>query len=145
MTVSKINTARVIAGGLIAGVVANLLDYVWYAVLMDADMEIMIQRLGLNRAVVESSTLAITWMAVDVVYGVLLVWTYAAIRPRCGPGPWTAVYAALIPFAAVTMFMYGYSAMGIFTTNAFIKGTAFFLVTSIAAALAGASLYREEN
>jgi len=94
---------------------------------------------------VESNRLLITWTAVDFLYGMLLVWTYSAIRPRCGPGPWTAVYAALMPFAAVTMFMYGYSAMGIFTMNAFIKGTVFFLVTSIAAALAGASLYREAD
>ncbi|HUF47348.1 MAG TPA: hypothetical protein VMM93_05985, partial [Vicinamibacterales bacterium] len=69
--------------------------------------------------------------------------TYAAIRPRCGPGPATAVYAALVPFAAVTMFLYGYTAMGIFTTSAFLKGTVFFLVTSVSAALAGASVYRE--
>jgi len=143
--VSKINTGRVIAGGLVAGVVANLLDFVWYQFVMGGDMEVMIQRLGLSRSVVESNRLLITWTAVDFLYGMLLVWTYSAIRPRCGPGPWTAVYAALMPFAAVTMFMYGYSAMGIFTMNAFIKGTVFFLVTSIAAALAGASLYREAD
>ena len=140
---SRINTGRVLAGGLVAGVVANLLDFVWYQFLMGRDMEVMIQRLGLSRSVVESSTLLVTWTAIDFVYGVLLVWTYAAIRPRCGPGPWTAVYAALVPFAAVTMFMYGYSAMGIFAPDAFVKGSVFFLVTSIAAALAGASLYRE--
>jgi len=143
--VSKISTGRVITGGLVAGVVANLLDFVWYGYLMDADMEVMIQRLGLSRSVVESGTMAVTWTAIDFLYGLLLVWTYAAIRPRCGAGPWTAVYAALMPFAAVTMFMYGYAAMGIFTTNAFIKGAVFSLVTSIAAALAGASLYRERD
>jgi hypothetical protein len=142
--VTKINTGRVIAGGLVAGVVANLLDFVWYQFLMGPDMEVMIQRLGLNRTVVESGTLAATWVVVDFVYGILLVWTYAAFRPRCGPGPATAVYAALVPFAAVTLFMYGYTAMGIFTMNAFVKGTVFFFVTSVAAALAGGSVYREE-
>jgi hypothetical protein len=142
--VTRINTGRVIAGGLVAGIVANLLDVVWYQFLMGQDMEVMIQRLGLNRAVVESNTLMFTWVAVDVVYGMLLVWTYAAFRPRCGAGPATAVYAALVPFAAVTLFMYGYTAMGIFSMNAFVKGTLFFLITSVAAALAGGSVYREE-
>ena len=28
--------------------------------------------------------------------GLLLVWLYAAIRPRFGPGPRTATYAALV-------------------------------------------------
>ncbi len=141
---TRINTGRVIAGGLVAGVVANLLDFVWYQYLMAPDMEVMIQRLGLNRAVVESNSMVVTWTVVDFLYGILLVWTYAAFRPRCGPGPSTAVYAALVPFAAVTLFMYGYAAMGIFAMNAFVKGTVFFLITSIAASLAGASLYREE-
>jgi hypothetical protein len=145
VSVTKINIGRVLAGGLVAGVVANLLDFVWYQYLMVRDMEVMIQRLGLNRAVVEGTSLLVTWTVVDFLYGILLVWTYAAFRPRCGPGPATAVYAALAPFAAVTMFMYGYTAMGVFAMNAFLKGSLFFLITSVAAALTGASIYREDT
>ena len=142
--VGRTNVGRVLVGGLVAGVVANALDFVWYQFVMASDMEVMIQRLGLRREVVESTGLLVTWTAIDFVYGVLLVWTYAAIRPRCGPGPATAVYAALIPFAAVTLFMYGYTSMGIFTMDALLKGSLFFLITSVAAALAGAYVYREE-
>ena len=141
----KTNVSRVILGGLVAGLVANLLDFVWYQFVMAADMEVMIQRLGLRREVVESTSLLVTWTVIDFVYGLLLVWVYASIRPRCGPGPATAVYAALIPFAAVTMFMWGYTAMGIFTTDAFLKGSLFFLITSVTAALAGGYFYREET
>jgi hypothetical protein len=130
-------------GGLLAGLVANVLDFVWYQVIMAADMEVMVQRLGLDRAVVEGTGMIVTWTVVDFLYGILLVWTYAAIRPRCGPGPATAIYAALVPFAAVTMFTYPYSAMGIFAANAFMKGTLFFFITSAAASLAGASIYKE--
>lgn len=137
------NNRRVLMGGLLAGAVANVLDYVWYQFIMDADMEVLVQRLGLNRAVVESTGMFLTWTVVDFLYGVLLVWTYAAFRPRCGPGPATAVYAALVPFVAVTIFMYAYAAMGIFVMTAFVKGTMFFLITSIAAALAGAAVYQE--
>jgi len=141
----KINTGRVLVGGLAAGVVANALDFVWYQFIMAADMEVLVQRLGLNRAVVEGTGMIATWTVVDFLYGILLVWTYAAIRPRCGAGPRTAVYAALVPFTAVTMFMYAYAAMGIFAMSAFAKGTVFFLITSIAAALAGASVYKEDS
>ena len=139
----KINTGRAILGGIVAGVVANALDFIWYQYLMAADMEVMIQRLGLNRSVVEGSGVVATWTVVDFIYGQLLVWTYAAIRPRCGPGPATAVYAAIIPFAGATLMLAGYNAMGIFATSAFLKGTLFFFVTSVSAALAGASIYRE--
>lgn len=140
----KTNVSRVVLGGAAAGLVANILDFVWYQFVMAADMEVMIQRLGLRREVVESTSLLVTWTAIDLVYGILLVLTYAAIRPRCGPGPATAVYAALLPFSAVTLFMCGYTAMGIFTMDAFLKGSLFFLITSVAAALAGGYIYREE-
>jgi len=35
--------------------------------------------------------------------------------------------------------------MGVFAMNAFLKGSLFFLITSVAAALTGASIYREDT
>lgn len=129
-------------GGLLAGVVANALDFVWYQIVMAGDMEIMIQRLNLDRAVVDGN--AMTWVVIDFLYGILLVWTYAAIRPRCGPGPSTAIYAALIPFTGATLMQIGYTSMGMFVMSSTVKGTVLFLITSVAAALAGAAVYKED-
>jgi len=140
----KINTGRVLIGGLLAGVVANALDFVSYSILMADDMQQMVQRLSLNPAVVDGTGAAVAWIVVDFLLGILVVWTYAAIRPRCGAGPTTAVYAALIPYAAITMILYGYTRMGIFTMDAFVKGSVLALVTLLAATLAGAAVYKEE-
>lgn len=140
----KINTGRVLIGGLLAGIVANALDWVSYSFLMADEMQQMVQRLSLNPAVVEGTGVMVTWIVVDFLLGILLVWTYAAIRPRCGPGPATAVFAALIPYAAISMILYGYTRMGVFTMDAFLKGSVLALVTLLAATLAGAFVYQED-
>jgi hypothetical protein len=135
------NLARVLLGGLVAGVVANALDFVANEFLLAEDMQRMAQRFGLSEAA--GPGVAITWVIVDFILGILLVWTYASIRPRFGPGPRTAVTAALTLFAAITAIILGFTQMGLFSTPLFLKASAFSLVTLCLASLAGASLYKE--
>jgi hypothetical protein len=139
-----INYGRVLLGGLVAGVVANACDFVTNMYLLADDTQQMAQRLGLDRLHVNGGTVAATWVAIDFLLGLLIVWLYAAIRPRFGPGPTTAVVAGLVPFAAATLVLYGFTEMGVFTLPTFIKGTLFSAVTFMLAALAGARIYREE-
>ena len=139
---ARINYSRVLIGGLMAGAVANLCDFAWSFVLAD-EMDRMIQRLNLNRGVVNSASTAITWILVDFVYATLIVWTYAAIRPRFGPGPKTAVRAGVVICGAVTVILFGFHRMGFFTTTGFLLSAALSFVSAIRAALAGAKLYRE--
>ena len=75
--------------------------------------------------------------------GILIVWTYAAIRPRFGPGPGTALMAGLGPFLAVTLVTLGYTQMGIFVMTSFVKITLTWSLSVAAAALAGGWVYRE--
>src|SRR5260370_32663029 len=82
---------------------------------------------------------------VGLVYGVLMVWLYAAIRPRYGAGPKTAVCAGLavwvggilLPNAALM------GATGLFPTDLTVTTTAAGIVEWAVAALAGAALYKE--
>jgi hypothetical protein len=138
-----INYGRVLLGGLAAGVVANAGDFVVNNVLMAEDMAQMAQRLFLNREILASSSVAVTWIVVDFFYATLIVWTYAAIRPRFGPGPATAVKAGVVLWAAVGAVLFGFQAMGIFTIDAFVKGSVLSLATTTLAALTGAWLYAE--
>jgi hypothetical protein len=75
--------------------------------------------------------------------GILVIWTYAAIRPRFGPGPRTAVRAALIPFIGITLVLAGFTSMGVFPTAVFLKGTAFSLINMALGAVVGAWAYSE--
>jgi hypothetical protein len=137
----RINVGRVILGGLVAGIVANAFDYVINTYLMAEEGSEMIARLNLNQETVQASFVA--WIVIDLLWGLLLVFTYAGIRPRFGPGPTTALIAGLIPWFAVAVTMFGMMSMGVFTQQAWMKSSALYLVSSLAASLAGAAVYKE--
>ena len=140
---APINHGRVVLGGLVAGVVANIGDFVVNNMIMADDMIRMAQRLNLNQALMASAAVGMTWVVVDFVYGTLIVWTYAAIRPRFGAGPGTAIKAGLVLWAAVAAVLFGFQSMGIFTPDSFLKSAVLSLATTILASLAGAWAYKE--
>jgi hypothetical protein len=83
------------------------------------------------------------WIVINFLFGLLVVWTYAAIRPRFGPGVGTAIIAGLIPYLGATLVLAGFASMGIFPTAALLKGSLASLVNTSIAAIAGAWLYTE--
>ena len=89
---ATINWRRVLAGGLVAGVVLGL---VWLPVLaiLRTDFRAALQSLGLS--IDPISRLGLYGVIAFPAAGIVAVWMYAAIRPRYGPGPRTAVLAAL--------------------------------------------------
>ncbi len=138
-----INTGKVIVGGLVAGLVANVIDMATnFTILMD-DMKAMVDRLHLDPSLMTSPAGIATWIAVDFVFGMLLVFTYAAMRPRFGPGPKTALIAGLTLYIGVTAVLSGFAMMGIFTTGAFVKGSACALISTLVSSVAGAAVYKE--
>jgi hypothetical protein len=139
-----INVSKVVAGGLVAGVVANVCDMVWGFTVMQPDMVDMAKKFGVSQEQMMSMSGMLPWILVDFVIGLVLVWNYAAIRARFGPGPKTALVAALPPYTAVTAVLYGFTSMGMMTSGAFVKGTLTSLVSVMLASLAGAFLYKED-
>jgi hypothetical protein len=138
-----INYTRVLLAGLAAGVVANVCDAAIAFVTAD-DLRRMAQRLSLNQARLNSTTTMVSWVVIDFIYATLIVWTYAAIRPRFGPGPRTAIRAGLAIYGAVTVVLFGFQRMGFFTPDLFVKNAALSLVTAVLVSLTGARLYRED-
>ena len=137
----RINILRVLIGGLVAGIVANALDYVINTYLLATEMTEMVQRLNLRADVVENSMW--TWIGFDFVYGLLVVFTYAAMRPRFGPGPKTALIAGMCFWVGFTGLFAGLTSMGLYTHPAFIKSAAFSLASSLVPALVGGAIYTE--
>jgi hypothetical protein len=139
---SRINTARLLVGGLVAGVLANALDFVVNGFVMADEMTEMVQRLNLKADVVEHSMW--TWIGFDFLYGFLVVFTYVAMRPRFGPGPKTALIAGLCYWLAFGAMAAGFTAMGMFTHRAFMLSLVSSLASTLIPALAGGALYKEE-
>ena len=136
-----INTRRLILGGLVAGLVANAFDFVITSYLMAAEFESMLTRLSVGEEAVQS------WIPVfaiaDFIWGFLLVFTYAAIRPRFGPGARTAVISGIMLWLVVAIFAVLLLAMGLHTPQSYLESCALYLVSAVVSSLAGAALYKE--
>ncbi|HSA56116.1 MAG TPA: hypothetical protein VLE53_10445 [Gemmatimonadaceae bacterium] len=140
---SSINTGKVIAGGLLAGLVFNILDFVSNGVFLAEDFRANATRLGLDPAVAESVGGIMTWVVIDFLLGILAVFTYAAMRPRFGPGPKTAIVAGLVVYLSVTLVLFGLTQGGLIAMALFVKASILSLVTVCVGSVAGAWAYRE--
>jgi hypothetical protein len=140
----RINLGKVIVGGLVAGVILNVFDIAGAMLLFQEDMKELVARLHLDPAVMNTDMAHILpWIIIDFILGILLVLAYATMRPRFGPGPKTALMSGFLLYATVTVLMYGFMKMGIFTSAAFVKNSMFYLVAWLVASVAGAALYKE--
>jgi hypothetical protein len=138
---SRINMQRVILGGIAAGVVINVGESILNLVVLGADMEAAMARLNLPP--IGGQAIGV-FVFMGFVVGILTTWLYAAIRPRFGPGPKTAMCAGAI----VWFFAYFYSGlgmvvMGMFTARLMTIAVAWGLVEILVAAVVGAALYKE--
>ena len=140
-----INYPRVLLGGLAGGVVANVCDFVINGFLMADDSRRMAQRLSLDWDVVSGTGVTVAWALIDLVYATLIVFTYAAIRPRFGPGRMTAITAGMMIFGASTIILFGFQQMGVFTPDMFTKSAFFSLITATLVSLTGGSIYLEND
>lgn len=133
---------RVVLGGIVAAVVVNVGEGL-FALLMKSEWEEAIRSLGLRLQAGPAAYLPFAW---SLVIGVLSVWLYAAIRPRYGPGPKTAVRAALAVWVFGTAtFAIAMGSLGLFPARLMTYVALWSLVEIIVAMLVGASLYREEE
>jgi hypothetical protein len=84
------------------------------------------------------------FVAWDFVMGIFLVWLYAAVRPRFGPGPQTAAMTgAAVWFLLFFMHAIAEAPMGLFPTKLYVVSTIVGLAQVVLAALAGGWLYQE--
>jgi hypothetical protein len=137
-----INLGRVILGGLLAGVIFNISEFLLNEKVMKRDMETAMKALG-KPAELSSSALAV-WIIFGFVMGFLCVWLYAVGRPRFGAGAGTAARAGIF-FWVLTGFLPQIAMwnMGLFPIS--VLALAWTLVEAMVATVAGAWLYKEEG
>lgn len=140
---SRINSQKVIAGGLVAGIVMNLIDLATGFGILQSDTKEMMERLHLDASTASSVAGTIPWVVIDLVSGFVLVFAYAAMRPRFGPGVTTALISSFTLYFAVTLVLYGFMWMGVFTLLYFVKSSLCALVAVLTAGVAGAAVYKE--
>jgi hypothetical protein len=138
----KINMGRVFLGGIVAGIVADVLGYVVDGVLLAQRWANGQKALGLG----EISSNQIIWFNVlGLVSGIVMIWIYAAIRPRFGAGVKTAVLAGLAVWVVGSLlpnlsFMW---VGGLYSHHLAAYTTMGSLVEIVVGAIAGAAVYQE--
>ena len=139
---AKINVGRLLLGGIVAGIVSDVLGYLVDGRLLapnwsDGMLALGHSELGLGEF--------LYFDAFGIVVGIVLIWIYAAILPRFGPGAFTAIYASLAVWVVGVLipnlsFMW---VSGLFAHRLTAYTTAGGLVEIVVGGIAGALLYKD--
>ncbi|MFQ5931728.1 MAG: hypothetical protein ACE5MM_04935 [Nitrospiraceae bacterium] len=139
----KINWSRVLLGGIVAGIIIDVGEFVLHGVVLGPEWREVMEALGRPMQVTAGNI--IFYVLLGLAYGILAVWVYAAIRPRFGAGPTTALYAGfavwLLGYLLPTLI---WAPMGLFPGRLLRIALLAGLVEILVATLAGAWLYKEQ-
>lgn len=141
----RIQTGRVILAGVIAGIVINVLEFVLRGGFLGNDWKAAMDALGRTPQPGEEARSMVLYILAGFVGGFALAWLYAAIRPRFGAGPGTAVKAGIGAWVLASL---GPTliqmAFGLFPAKLHVVPLIADYIIYVAAALAGCWLYRED-
>ncbi len=140
----RINIRKVILGGMVAGMIIIILNVVAQIVLGDRVQREMNAWIPGSADRMSVSGLAITiGIILKFIIGILLIWLYSAIRSRFGPGPRTAITAAISVWILGAIFFSDFLFMGMMSVISYAIMEVLQLFTFIIATLVGARLYKE--
>lgn len=139
----SINLGRVVLGGLAAGVVMNFVDFLGNGLWLGASWEAEALAINPDAASLVTQSM-VGWIVTDLLFGLSIVWIYAAIRPRFGPGAGTALMAAFEVWAISHIAYASLVFLGFHSLNLFIMSSIVGLVAACAGGLVGGYLYKED-
>lgn len=138
---SGIDAGRWIGGGVAAGALIWVMEGAASVLYME-QMETAMTAHGLSMEM--SAGIWILSVFVSLIVGLVMIFVYAAARPRFGPGPKTAAVAALVLwFGGYLPSLIGYHMLGLFPSSLLLVWAGVGLLELILAALLGAWIYRE--
>jgi hypothetical protein len=140
--VGKINWGKVALGGLFAGLIIDVVEGILEGVILGPEWRQAMQALG--HPLRETGANITLHVLLGLAYGLMAVWLYAAIRPRFGAGPKTALYAGLGVWVLGNLLpSVNWGPRGIVPGHLFVIAVVVGLVEIVVATEAGAWLYRE--
>ena len=137
----KMNVSRIIGGGLLAGLVLNIGEFVLNMPVLGKQMEEAMQ--AKNLPIPGGGAIAL-YVVLAFVLGIAVVWLYAAIRPRFGAGPKTAIIAGLAVWFFVWLWVHiSMVPVGLFPTSLILITLIWGFFEVPLATLIGAWTYKE--
>ena len=138
---NNINLGKVVLGGLLAGLVLNIGEFLLNDFVLGSQMR---EFMATHNFREPGTNFLIAAVTLTFLMGIVLVLLYAMIRPRLGPGPKTAIIAGL--FAWFALYVYTgilHSLLFGMSAGTTIMVIVWGLVQYSIAAVAGAWLYKE--
>ena len=136
------NWKRILLGGLAAGALIDVFEGGVSGLFFGQQFRAEMAHLGLPLQVGPAGGLF--FVAWGFILGIVSVWLYAAVRPRLGPGPRTAMLVALAIWLVNGVLPHVRDAvLGILSPRLSFEFILFQLVWQLAATLLGAFIYRE--
>jgi hypothetical protein len=140
----RINWSRVILGGVLAGLIINICEFLVNGLILRDEWASAMAALNQSAHMALGPTVAF-WMW-GFLIGLFAMWLYVTIRPRFGAGPKTAVIAGIavwIPGSLLAMI--APAAMHLFRYRLIVIGVALAFVEIAIGVVAGASFYKERE
>ena len=135
-------TKRLLISGIAGGVVMWIVDFIANGVVL-AERYKMLQQAGHFLPAPRLPFFPL-WILMELALGIGVAWIYAAVRPRLGPGPKTAltvgVVLGLMIYLPGNLAQASWSAVGRFVPLVWLI---FGLIGTIAGALVAGALYKE--
>lgn len=140
---SQISVGGVVKGGLAAGVVMNISEFVLNVPVAGEQMNAELA--ARNLPPVATNQIAV-FVVLTFVLGLLTVWLYAAIRPRFGAGPKTAITAGIFMWSVTYLNVsITFGVLGINSMELVVLSIVWTLIEMIVASSVGGYFYKEEE
>jgi hypothetical protein len=141
---TRLKVSKVVAGGLLAGVVLAAFDFASNNFLLAAEWQNLAQLHNFDTALMGGTPALITMVVVDLALGQLIALAYAGIRGGFGPGTGTALIAAALIFVPQALLLATFA--GWFLSWDFLfRLLVVMMVANLAAGLAGVWIYGDEE
>ena len=140
----QMNTARILLGGLIAGLIMNGSEAALHAAILGDETGLLYEKFGIG--IPGTAWNLILLISATFLLGIVAVWLCAAMRPRFGARPRTALIAGITVWLLSHLWSgvyLGAGYAGIITPKLAWVPVAWGLLEAPLATLAGAAFYKE--
>lgn len=139
-----VNVSKIIPAGILAGVVLAACVYVSDNFLLADQWLLVAQIRNIDPNLMGGTGALVAMIVINLVLGMVVALTYAAIRPRFGAGPGTAAIASFLVFLPQTLLLASMAGWFI-SWDLYFRQSVVTLVSMLGAGFAAGWVYAEEE
>ena len=141
---AKINPRRLALGGVVAGIILNMITGIANATLLSGDFQAWANAMDGHLHPPTSGTQVFLWVLMCFIDGIVGVWIYVSMRPRYGAGPKTALLAGIFIWIIGRLCVaFDMSALGVMPLQMLTGQSILGLIAILPSVLLGAWIYKE--